>query len=106
MVWAENKIAKRRNIIRQKKVMQILNNNQKCDYRCKLAFVEDGIESDIRFFNSIMEEGLTKKGGITHFRVNNNFDYTELKKILRKNHHKLLLKRQMEAKSLISTLPT
>ena len=87
MVWVENKITKRRNKIRQKNVMNILNYYQKCDYRCKLAFIEDGIESDIRFFCNNTEEGLTKKGSITHFRVINDFDYTKVKKTLRKIHH-------------------
>ena len=100
MAWAENKIIKRRNRIREKNLQEILSrhNNQKAHYRCKSAFVEGAIESDIRYFSNF-KEGMTAKDGMTQFRVSNDFDYPKLKKVLRKNREILLKRQIMEAKN-------
>ena len=72
---------------------------RKLDYHSKNHFVESEIEEDIRFFESSVKKMFSIKRD-----ANNDFDYIEIKKILRKNIE-IIEKRDAEnAKKLLAAL--
>lgn len=92
MNFAENLILKRRNRIRDKHLQLLLKRtHQKLDYHSKNHFVESEIEEDIRFFQSSVRMFKLKKKD-----KNLDFDYTHIKRILRKNQE-ILEKRDQKS---------
>jgi len=71
----------------------------KQDYSAKNGFLENEIEEDIRYFESSVKKMFSIKRD-----ANNDFDYIEIKKILRKNIE-IIEKRDAEnAKKLLAAL--